>query len=170
RRARHHDAGRAHSRGRTTVAHAGPGSPRADPGRRLHVERRPDPRLLPPGRGRRGASRQDSDHDPHRFGSPRLVPRASEQRGWRELSDVDESGPSKPRGGAGERTRGPAPPGPPRRAAARAAAGLVVTGFDQVVCEYPLSDPRDQDREFLTRDFGGWGRDRYVITRDGRLI
>ena len=45
-----------------------------------------------------------------------------------------------------------------------------MTGFDQVVCEYPLSDPRDQDREFLTRDFGGWGRDRYVITRDGRLI
>ena len=45
-----------------------------------------------------------------------------------------------------------------------------MTGLDQVVCEYPLSDPRDQDREFRTRDFGGWGRDRYLITRDGRLI
>jgi hypothetical protein len=43
-------------------------------------------------------------------------------------------------------------------------------GFDRIVCEYPLSDPRDRDREFVTRDFGGWGRDRYVITRDGRLI
>jgi hypothetical protein len=45
-----------------------------------------------------------------------------------------------------------------------------VTAFDQVVCEYWLLDPRDQDREFVTRDLGGWGRDRYVITRDGRLI
>jgi hypothetical protein len=45
-----------------------------------------------------------------------------------------------------------------------------VTPFDRIVCEYPLSDPRDQDREFVTRDFGGWGRDRYVITRSGRLI
>ncbi len=43
-------------------------------------------------------------------------------------------------------------------------------GFDRIVCEYPLLDPRDQDREFVTRDFGGWGRDRYVITRSGRLI
>ena len=43
-------------------------------------------------------------------------------------------------------------------------------GFDRIACEYPLSDPRDQDREFVTRDFGGWGRDRYVITRSGRLI
>lgn len=43
-------------------------------------------------------------------------------------------------------------------------------GFDRIVCEYPLSDPRDQDREFVTRDFGGWGRDRYVITRNGRLV
>ena len=45
-----------------------------------------------------------------------------------------------------------------------------MTGFDQVVCEYPLPDPRDQDREFLPRDFGGWGWHRYVITRNGRLI
>ncbi|HEU0108000.1 MAG TPA: hypothetical protein VFT38_17585 [Vicinamibacteria bacterium] len=45
-----------------------------------------------------------------------------------------------------------------------------MTAFDRIVCEYPLSDPRDQDREFVTRDLGGWGRDRYVITRDGRLI
>jgi hypothetical protein len=45
-----------------------------------------------------------------------------------------------------------------------------VTGFDRIVCEYPLSDPHDQDREFVTRDFGGWGRDRYLITRNGRLI
>jgi hypothetical protein len=45
-----------------------------------------------------------------------------------------------------------------------------MTGFDQIVCEYPLPDPRDQDREFLTRDFGGWGWHRYVITRNGRLI
>lgn len=42
--------------------------------------------------------------------------------------------------------------------------------FDRIVCEYPLSDLSDQDREFVTRDFGGWGRDRYVITRNGRLI
>jgi hypothetical protein len=45
-----------------------------------------------------------------------------------------------------------------------------VIDFDVIVCEYPLSDPRDQDREFLTRSFGGWGRNRYVITRSGRLI
>jgi hypothetical protein len=45
-----------------------------------------------------------------------------------------------------------------------------VIGFDTIVCEYPLPDPRDQDREFLTRDFGGWGRDRYLITRNGGLI
>jgi hypothetical protein len=45
-----------------------------------------------------------------------------------------------------------------------------VTAFDRIVCEYSLLDPRDQDREFVTRDFGGWGRDRYVITRSGRLI
>jgi hypothetical protein len=45
-----------------------------------------------------------------------------------------------------------------------------VTAFDRIVCEYSLLDPRDQDREFVTRDLGGWGRDRYVITRDGRLI
>lgn len=42
-------------------------------------------------------------------------------------------------------------------------------GFDRIVCEYPLADPRDQDRELLTRDFGGFGRERYTITRDGRL-
>src|SRR5437879_13868381 len=45
-----------------------------------------------------------------------------------------------------------------------------MTDFDRIVCDYPLPDPRDQDREFLTRDFGGFGLDRYVITRDGRLI
>jgi len=45
-----------------------------------------------------------------------------------------------------------------------------VIGFDTIVCEYPLSDPRDQDREFVTRDLGGWGQGRYVITGDGRLI
>lgn len=45
-----------------------------------------------------------------------------------------------------------------------------MTGFDQIVCEYPLPDSRDQDREFVTRDFGGWGLHRYVITRNGRLI
>jgi hypothetical protein len=45
-----------------------------------------------------------------------------------------------------------------------------VTAFDRIVCEYPLSDSRDQDREFVTRDLGGWGQERYVITRDGRLI
>lgn len=45
-----------------------------------------------------------------------------------------------------------------------------MTAFDRILCEYPLPDPRDQDREFLTRDLGGWGRDRYVITRDGVLI
>src|SRR5207237_9986191 len=45
-----------------------------------------------------------------------------------------------------------------------------VTGFDRIVCDYPLPDPHDQDREFLTRDFGGFGYDRYAITRDGRLI
>jgi hypothetical protein len=42
--------------------------------------------------------------------------------------------------------------------------------LDRVVCEYPLANAGDQDREFVTRDFGGWGRDRWVITRDGRLI
>jgi hypothetical protein len=42
--------------------------------------------------------------------------------------------------------------------------------FDRVVCDYPLPEPRDQDREFLTRDLGGFGLDRYTITRDGRLI
>jgi len=25
-----------------------------------------------------------------------------------------------------------------------------VTALDRIVCEYPLSDPRDQDREFVT--------------------
>lgn len=45
-----------------------------------------------------------------------------------------------------------------------------MTGFDRVVCDYPLPDPRDQGREFLTQDFGGFGHDRYAITRDGRLI
>ncbi|HEY8147318.1 MAG TPA: hypothetical protein VIK51_00190 [Vicinamibacteria bacterium] len=45
-----------------------------------------------------------------------------------------------------------------------------MTAFDRIVCEYSLLDPRDRDREFVTRDLGGWGRDRYVITRDGRLI
>jgi hypothetical protein len=42
--------------------------------------------------------------------------------------------------------------------------------LDLVVCDYPLPDPRDQDREFVTADFGGFGNDRYVITRDGRLF
>jgi hypothetical protein len=42
--------------------------------------------------------------------------------------------------------------------------------FDRIDCEYPLPDPGDQNRAFGTRDFGGWGRDRYVITRAGRLI
>ena len=41
---------------------------------------------------------------------------------------------------------------------------------DRVVCDYPLPDARDQDREFVTGDFGGFGNDRYVITRDGRLF
>jgi len=45
-----------------------------------------------------------------------------------------------------------------------------MTPFDRVVCDYPLPDPRDQGREFLTRDFGGYGVDRYTITRDGRLL
>jgi hypothetical protein len=45
-----------------------------------------------------------------------------------------------------------------------------VNWFDRIVCEFPLPDPSDQDREFVTRDFGGWGRGRYTITRDGRLI
>jgi hypothetical protein len=45
-----------------------------------------------------------------------------------------------------------------------------VIDFDRIVCDYPLPEPRDQDREFLTRDFGGWGRERYTIMRDGRLI
>ena len=32
--------------------------------------------------------------------------------------------------------------------------------FDRLVCDYPLPDSLDQDREFLTRDFGGLGLDR----------
>ena len=27
-----------------------------------------------------------------------------------------------------------------------------MTAFDRIACEYPLLDPRDQDREFVTRD------------------
>ena len=42
--------------------------------------------------------------------------------------------------------------------------------LDRVTCEYPLPDPQDQDREFVTGDFGGFGSDRFVITRDGRLF
>jgi hypothetical protein len=42
--------------------------------------------------------------------------------------------------------------------------------LDRVVCDYPLPDPSDQDREFVTGAFGGFGNDRYVITRDGRLL
>jgi hypothetical protein len=42
--------------------------------------------------------------------------------------------------------------------------------YDRIVCEYPLPGPDDQDREFLTRDLGTRGVDRYTITRDGRLI
>ena len=42
--------------------------------------------------------------------------------------------------------------------------------LDRVTCEYPLPDPHDQDREFVTGDFGGFGSDRFVITRDGRLF
>jgi hypothetical protein len=45
-----------------------------------------------------------------------------------------------------------------------------VNWFDRIVCDFPLADPSDQDREFVTRDLGGWGRGRYTITRDGRLI
>ena len=45
-----------------------------------------------------------------------------------------------------------------------------MTAFDRVVCDYPLPDPGDQHREFFIRDFGGFGSDRYTITRDGRLI
>jgi hypothetical protein len=42
--------------------------------------------------------------------------------------------------------------------------------FDRIVCDYPLPGSDDQDREFLTRDLGTRGVDRYTITRDGRLI
>lgn len=42
--------------------------------------------------------------------------------------------------------------------------------LDRVVCDYRLPDPRDQGREFVTNDLDGLGRDRYVITRDGRLF
>lgn len=42
--------------------------------------------------------------------------------------------------------------------------------FDRIVCDYPLPDSDDQDREFLTRDLGTRGVDRYTITGDGRLI
>jgi hypothetical protein len=42
--------------------------------------------------------------------------------------------------------------------------------FDHVVCDYPLPELGDHDREFLTRDFGGFGVERYTITRDGRLL
>jgi hypothetical protein len=45
-----------------------------------------------------------------------------------------------------------------------------MTSFDRVVCDYPLPEFRDQAREFFTRDFGGFGVDRYTITRDGRLL
>jgi hypothetical protein len=45
-----------------------------------------------------------------------------------------------------------------------------MTGCDRISCDYPLPDPRDQDRAFFTADFGGFGHDRYVITADGRLI
>ena len=45
-----------------------------------------------------------------------------------------------------------------------------MSALDRVLCDYPLPDPRDQDREFVTGDFGGFGNDRYVITRDGRLL
>ena len=45
-----------------------------------------------------------------------------------------------------------------------------MTYFDRIVCDYPLPDPHDRDREFFTRDFGGFGTERYAITRDGRLI
>jgi hypothetical protein len=45
-----------------------------------------------------------------------------------------------------------------------------MSGLDRVLCDYPLADPRDQDREFVTGDFGGFGNDQYVITRDGRLV
>jgi hypothetical protein len=38
--------------------------------------------------------------------------------------------------------------------------------LDRVVCDYPLPDSRDQDREFVTGDFGGFGSDRFVITRE----
>jgi hypothetical protein len=42
--------------------------------------------------------------------------------------------------------------------------------LDRVVCDYPLPDPLDQGRAFVTNDFGGLGSDLYVITRDGRLL
>jgi hypothetical protein len=45
-----------------------------------------------------------------------------------------------------------------------------MSGLDRVLCDYPLPDPRDQDRDFVTDDFGGFGNDQYVITRDGRLL
>lgn len=45
-----------------------------------------------------------------------------------------------------------------------------MTDFDRIVCDYPLPDPEDQHREFLSRDFGGFGLNRYTITRDGRLL
>ena len=45
-----------------------------------------------------------------------------------------------------------------------------MTWWDRVMCDYPLADPADQEREFETSDLGGWGRGRYTITRDGRLI
>jgi hypothetical protein len=45
-----------------------------------------------------------------------------------------------------------------------------VIDTDRIVCDYPLRDPAHQHREFTTGDLGGWGRRRYTITRDGRLI
>ncbi len=31
----------------------------------------------------------------------------------------------------------------------------MMTDFDRIMCDFPLPEPRDQDREFHTADFGG---------------
>lgn len=41
--------------------------------------------------------------------------------------------------------------------------------FDTIVCDYPLPEPDDQDREFRTRDLEGT-LSRFTITRAGSLI
>src|SRR5438552_5083477 len=55
-RARDHDAGRPHRRGRAAVGHVGEGHAGPDPGRRVYGEGRPDPHLLRPPRHRQRAA------------------------------------------------------------------------------------------------------------------